>query len=58
MGNVHWRQIPHQARPFFDDIGLKGPKEWYDDAEISPEGRRFVYEDYYSQILNQELFDF
>ena len=30
---VHWRQIPHQVRPFLDDCGIKGPKDRYGDEE-------------------------
>ena len=44
MTKVHYKQIPHEARPFLDDCGIKGPKERYNDAEISPGVRRFVYE--------------
>jgi len=44
MGKVHFQQIPHEVRPFLDDCAIKGPKDRYDDAEISPGVRRFVYE--------------
>src|SRR5205814_9442385 len=33
MGKVHCCQIPHEARPFLDDVGLKGPKDRYGDVE-------------------------
>ena len=48
---VHWRQIPHQVRPFVDDCGIKGPKDRYGDeiimVEVSTgkvEVRQFVFE--------------
>ena len=48
---VHWRQIPHQVRPFLDDCGIKGPKDRYGDEEeevVTSVGkvwvRRFVKE--------------
>src|SRR2546423_9927549 len=39
MGKVHYRQIPHKV---LDDIGIKGPKDCYNDTEMSPGVRRFV----------------
>ena len=36
MGKVHFRQIPHEAQPFLDDVALKGPKSRYNDELISP----------------------
>src|SRR5271169_1991457 len=55
MIKVHWRQIPHQARPFLDDIALKGPKDRYNNEEIFPGVRRFVYE--HAQIFRQFMKD-
>jgi hypothetical protein len=31
---VLWRQIPNTA--FLDDVGIRGPKERYNDEEVSP----------------------
>src|SRR5216110_1332997 len=36
MAKVHYHQIPREARPFIDNIGLKGPKSRYKDVEIAP----------------------
>lgn len=36
--------IPEAARVFLDDIGVKGPKTRYDNKEIFPGIRQFVYE--------------
>ena len=44
ISKVHWPLIPHDCRPFIDDIGLKGPKSRYNDEEIRANIRRFVYE--------------
>jgi ribonuclease HI len=44
ISKVHWPLIPHSCRPFIDDCALKGPKNRYNDEEISPGIRRFVYE--------------
>jgi hypothetical protein len=52
---VHYQQIPQNARPFLDDVGLKGPKERYNDEEIYPGVRRFVYE--HAQIFRQFMHD-
>ena len=48
---VHYRQIPHQVRPFIDDCGIKGPKCRYRDERIEVEMsvgkvmvRHFVHE--------------
>ena len=41
---VHWSLIPSNLRPFIDDIGLKGPKTRYNNEEVEPGIRRFVYE--------------
>src|SRR5579859_5070438 len=41
---VLWFLIPHYARPFIDDVGIKGPFSRYNDEEISPGIRRFVWE--------------
>lgn len=35
---------PEKARPFLDDIGVKGPKTTYNNKEIMPGIRRFVAE--------------
>ena len=52
---VHWKQIPDNARPFLDDVGLRGPKSRYDDVEISPGVRKFVWE--HAQIFRQFMHD-
>ena len=44
MRKIHWRQIPHYGRSFFDNMGLKYPEDHYDDAKISSGTRQFVYE--------------
>ena len=55
MGKVHYRQMPHEACPFLDDCAIKGPKDRYDDAEISPGILRFVYE--HAQIFERFMHD-
>src|SRR5947207_14037857 len=55
MAKVHYKQIPHEVRPFLDDCGIKGPKNRYDDVEISPGVRRFVYE--HAQIFERFMSD-
>ena len=52
---VHWKQIPKHARPFLDDVGLHGPKSRYNDEELSPGIRRFVWE--HAQIFRQFMRD-
>src|SRR5271169_2450165 len=55
MGKVHRKQIPHEVRPFLNDLGIKGLKDRYDDREISPGVRQFVYE--HAQIFCQFMHD-
>jgi hypothetical protein len=55
IGKVHFRLIPDKCRPFIDDVGLKGPKDRYGDAECRPGVRRFVYE--HSLIFRQFMMD-
>jgi hypothetical protein len=55
MGKVHCRQVPHEVRPFLDDIGIKGPRCRYNDEEISPRVRRFVFE--HAQIFRKFMHD-
>jgi hypothetical protein len=55
MAKVHYRQIPHQVRPFLDDNAIKGPKSRYNDEESSPGIRRFVLE--HTQIFRQFMRD-
>jgi len=55
MVKVHYRQIPHEVRPFLDDCGVKGPKSRYNDEEISPGVRRFVHE--HAQISERFMYD-
>jgi hypothetical protein len=55
IGKVHYRQIPHEVRPFLDDVGIKGPKSRYNDEEISPGVRRFVFE--HAQIFRRFMYD-
>src|SRR5947207_5902824 len=55
MAKVHYKQISHERRPFLDECGIKGPKNRYDDVEISPGVRRFVYE--HAQIFERFMHD-
>jgi hypothetical protein len=55
MGKVHYRQIPHEARPFLDDVGLKGPKDRYGDVEILPGVCKFISE--HAQIFKRFMRD-
>ena len=48
-------QIPEKARPFLDDIAVKGPKTDYKEVEVAPGIRRFVLE--HIQNLDQVLCD-
>jgi hypothetical protein len=41
---VLWRHIPTRAKAFLDDVGIRRPKERYDDEEVAPRVRRFVWE--------------
>ena len=52
---VHWKQMPNHVRPFLDDVGIRGPKSRYDDIEISPEIRKFVWK--HAQIFRQFMHD-
>ena len=52
---VHFRQIPHEALPFLDDVALKGPKCRYNDELISPGVRRFVFE--HAQVFRRFMED-
>src|SRR6266496_3281341 len=55
IGKVHYRQIPHDVRPFLDDVGIKGLKDRYGDKEISPGVWRFVSE--HAQIFRRFMHD-
>ena len=55
MAKVHYRQIPHEVRPFLDDCGVKDPKDRYDDVEIVPGVRKFVLE--HAQIFKRFMYD-
>ncbi|RYP58219.1 hypothetical protein DL770_010482 [Monosporascus sp. CRB-9-2] len=44
VGRIFDDLMPDIARPFVDDVGIKGLKTRYDDEEIFPGIRRFVYE--------------
>jgi len=55
MIKVHHEQIPHEVRPFLDDCGIKGPKDRYNDREIFPGVRQFVYE--HAQIFERFMRD-
>ena len=52
---IHYRQIPWEVRPFIDDIGITGPKSRYNDEEISPGIRQFVFE--HAQIFRRFMSD-
>ena len=51
---VLWEHLEH-AKPFIDDVGIKGPKSRYGDVEIFPGMRKFVWE--HLQILRGILGD-
>ena len=55
MAKVHYHQIPREARPFLDDIGLKGPKSRYGDMEIAPGVWLFVLE--HTQVFKWFMHD-
>lgn len=55
VGKVHCRQIPNEARLFIDDADIKGPKSRYNDEEISPGIRQFVWE--HAQIFRWFVHD-
>ena len=56
IGKVHYRQIPDEARAFVDDVVLKNrTKARYDNEEIAPGIRRFVYE--HAQVFRQFMHD-
>jgi hypothetical protein len=55
IGRVHYCQIPQEVRPFLDDLGIKRPKSRYNDEEISPGIRRFVFE--HGQIFRTFMHD-
>jgi len=46
-------EIPKNGNVFVDDVGLKGPTSTYDDEEIAPGIRRYVYE--YATTLDRFL---
>ena len=49
---------PHlhdQAKPFLDDVGIKGPKTTYNNKELAPGIRRYVFE--HIQNLDEVLAD-
>ena len=46
-------EIPKNGGVFVDDVGLKGPTSTYDDEELAPGIRRFVFE--YATILDRFL---
>ena len=49
-------EIPKNGNVFVDDVGLKGPMSTYEEAEITPGIRRYVYE--YATILDRFLMRF
>ena len=49
-------EIPKNGNVFVDDVGLKGPTSTYNEAEISPGIRRYVYE--YASTLDRFLMRF
>ena len=49
-------QIPHNAEPFVDDVGVKGPKTKYDNEMVAPGIRRFIKE--HLQALDEVLADY
>ena len=55
MGKVLWRHIPEKLKPFLDNVPIRGPKSRYDDEEVAPGIRRFVFE--HAQIMREVLGD-
>jgi hypothetical protein len=55
INKVLFRHIPHHARSFFDDVGIRGPLFRYNDEFFSPGIRRFVWE--HSLIVREVLKD-
>ena len=55
MSKVLWRHIPEHVRVFLDDLGIRGPKERYNDEEIAHGIRRFVWE--HAQVVRAVLDD-
>ena len=55
MLKILWRHIPEHVRVFLDDLGIRGPKDRYDDEEIAPGIRRFVWE--HAQVVRAVLDD-
>ena len=55
ISKVLYRHIPHRARPFLDDVGVRGPKNRYDEELVAPGIRRFVME--HASILREVFRD-
>jgi hypothetical protein len=53
MGKVRYQQILREVPIFLDDAGTKGPRSRYNDEDMSPGIRRFVYE--HAQIFSKVL---
>ena len=49
-------QIPHNAEPIVDDVGVKGPKTKYNNELVAPGIRRYIKE--HLQPLDEVLADF
>jgi len=56
MTHTLQEEIPKNGNVFVDDVGLKGPTLTYNNSEIAPGIRRFVYE--YAMILDRFLMHF
>lgn len=54
MVKILWRHSKY-ARPFIDDVGVRGPMTRYDDEEVRPGVRRFVVE--HAEIVRGVLED-
>jgi len=45
--------VPHRCKPYIDDVGVKGPRTYYDHEEVTPGIRRFMLE--HIQNINHVL---
>jgi hypothetical protein len=44
MTKICWDHIPYRCMPYLDDVCVKGPKTNYNEQELRPGVRRFVFE--------------
>ena len=50
-------EIPKNRNVFVDDVGLKGPTSTYDNKEIAPGIRRYVYEYASTSLVPTTFYD-